>query len=79
MSLGFAGFAMLFSDVVDNGLLFPVLFAFVPSIVISLCSIALREPWASSINLIVFGISGFASFGRSSVWEDGEEFGFGFI
>ena len=80
MSLGFTGFAMLSSDVVDSGFLFPVLFAFVSSIVISLCSIALKVPWvASSMSLIVFGVPGFASFRRSSVWEDGEEFGFGFI
>ena len=47
---------------------------------ISLCSIALREPWvASFMSLVVFGVSGFASFGKLSVWEDGEKFGFGFI
>ena len=52
-------------DVVESGLLFPVLFAFISSIVISLCSIVLKVPWvASSMSLIVFGISGFASFGR---------------
>ena len=80
MSLGFTGFAMLSSDVVDSGFLFPVLFAFVSSIVIYSCSVVLREPWvASSMSLIVFKVSGFASFGRSSVWEDGDEFGFGFI
>ena len=80
MSLGFTEFAMLSSDAVDSGLLFPVLFAFVSSIVISLYSVALREPWvASSMSLIVLGVSGFASSGRSSVWEDIEEFGFGFI
>ena len=54
MSLGFTRFAMLSSDIVDSDLLFPVLFAFVSSIVISLCSIALREPWvASSMSLLV--------------------------